>query len=203
MLSKRLSSLRESKGLTQKELSTRLGMARTTYSGYENGSREPDHQTLQKFANFFDVSTDYLLGRNALPEGATPYEPDNMIKLPILGTVRAGEPILMQNFTEGFELVEPELLRGRQGFVLRVKGNSMTGDRIYEGDLVVVICQEEVEASEIAVVSVDREEATLKRVKCQGGVCVLTSSNPDFEPYLFPSDTVHILGKVVRVIRDL
>lgn len=38
-------------------------MARTTFSGYENGTREPDHQTLQKFADYFDVSIDYLLGR--------------------------------------------------------------------------------------------------------------------------------------------
>lgn len=63
MFGKRLSELREKSGLTQKELSSRLGMARTTYSGYENATREPDHQTLQKFADYFDVSIDYLLGR--------------------------------------------------------------------------------------------------------------------------------------------
>lgn len=63
LFGKRLSELREKSGLTQKELSSRLGMARTTFSGYENGTREPDHQTLQKFADYFDVSIDYLLGR--------------------------------------------------------------------------------------------------------------------------------------------
>ncbi|GCL71752.1 XRE family transcriptional regulator [Paenibacillus naphthalenovorans] len=62
MFSERLSKLREKSGLTQKELANRLGIARTTYSGYESGKREPDHQTLQKIADFFDVSTDYLLG---------------------------------------------------------------------------------------------------------------------------------------------
>lgn len=62
MLGQRLSALRGKSGLTQKELSSRLGMARTTYSGYENGTREPDHQTLQKFAAYFGVTTDYLLG---------------------------------------------------------------------------------------------------------------------------------------------
>lgn len=63
VLGQRLNKLREEKGLTQKELSSRLGMARTTYSGYENGSREPDNHTLEKIADFFDVSIDYLLGR--------------------------------------------------------------------------------------------------------------------------------------------
>lgn len=68
MFSKRLGELREKSRLTQKELSSRLGMARTTYSGYENGAREPDHQTLQKFADFYDVSIDYLLGRTTDPK---------------------------------------------------------------------------------------------------------------------------------------
>lgn len=63
MLNKRLSMLRKEKGLTQQEISTRLKMARTTYSGYENGSREPDNETLDKLAEFHEVSVDYLLGR--------------------------------------------------------------------------------------------------------------------------------------------
>jgi transcriptional regulator with XRE-family HTH domain len=65
---KRLNQLRDKLGLTQKELSSRLGIPRTTYSGYENGSREPDHQTMEKFANYFDVSIDYLLGRTEDPK---------------------------------------------------------------------------------------------------------------------------------------
>ncbi|WP_339314693.1 helix-turn-helix transcriptional regulator [Paenibacillus sp. FSL M7-0896] len=69
MLSERLSLLRKEKKLTQKELSQKLKMARTTYSGYENGSREPDNETLNKFAEFYNVSTDYLLGRTDIKEG--------------------------------------------------------------------------------------------------------------------------------------
>lgn len=63
MLSKNLAFLRKRMGITQKEISERLNMARTTYSGYENGSREPDNETLDKLAKFHDVSIDYLLGR--------------------------------------------------------------------------------------------------------------------------------------------
>ncbi|SDX04482.1 DNA-binding transcriptional regulator, XRE-family HTH domain [Paenibacillus sp. PDC88] len=63
MLSQRLLALRKEKKLTQQEISKLLKMARTTYSGYENGSREPDNETLDKIANFFGVSVDYLLGR--------------------------------------------------------------------------------------------------------------------------------------------
>lgn len=203
--------------LSLREVAKRSGLSYSYISSLEKGKHpktgapiNPTPETLKSLSKVYNYDYNklmkmagYIEGEQNLPLGAVPYEPDNMLKLPILGTVRAGEPILMTNYTEGFELVEPELLRGRKGFVLRVKGNSMTGDRIYEGDLVLVICQDEVEASEIAVVSVDGDDATLKRVKCQGGVCVLSSSNPEFEPYIFPSSDVHIIGKVVRVIRDL
>lgn len=63
MLGERLKVLRQNKKLTQKELADRLGIARTTYSGYENETREPDHETLQKIADFHSVSVDSLLGR--------------------------------------------------------------------------------------------------------------------------------------------
>lgn len=63
MFVSRLENLRSSRKLTQKEIAGKLGIARTTYSGYENGTREPDHEMLQKMADLFDVSVDYLLGR--------------------------------------------------------------------------------------------------------------------------------------------
>lgn len=63
MLSERLLELRKERRLTQQEISKSLKIARTTYSGYENGSREPDNVTLNKIADFLDVSVDYLLGR--------------------------------------------------------------------------------------------------------------------------------------------
>ncbi|UKS25059.1 helix-turn-helix domain-containing protein [Paenibacillus sp. HWE-109] len=61
MLYKMLIRLREKTGLTQKDLATKLGIARTTYSGYENGAREPDLETLKRIADYFDVTLDYLL----------------------------------------------------------------------------------------------------------------------------------------------
>ncbi|MGW8822268.1 helix-turn-helix domain-containing protein [Paenibacillus lautus] len=59
----RLRELRSKKGLSQQELSNRLGFNRATYARYETGNTQPDFDTLQKLADFFDVSTDYILGR--------------------------------------------------------------------------------------------------------------------------------------------
>ncbi|KAA0956673.1 helix-turn-helix domain-containing protein [Planococcus sp. ANT_H30] len=64
MFSKTLQQLRKSKKLTQDELANRLNINRGTYANYERGHRQPDFDTLIKIADYFDVSTDYLLGRD-------------------------------------------------------------------------------------------------------------------------------------------
>lgn len=67
MFGKRLRELRKGKKLTMKELGDKLSLAESTISGYENGNRKPDMEILQKFADFFEVTTDYLLGRTHKP----------------------------------------------------------------------------------------------------------------------------------------
>ncbi|AOP14574.1 HTH-type transcriptional regulator Xre [Bacillus licheniformis] len=61
MLGKRIAALRKEKGLSQYELADRLGFSRGKLANYEQGTREPDYETLIKIADFFEVSTDYLL----------------------------------------------------------------------------------------------------------------------------------------------
>jgi Helix-turn-helix. len=63
LLSKRLSLLRKEKKKTQQEMADYLGITRPAYTAYETGNRHPDYDTLQKIADYFDVSVDYLLGR--------------------------------------------------------------------------------------------------------------------------------------------
>lgn len=63
MFGDRLKQLRKQKKLRQEDIANKLGIARTTYAMYEQNSREPDFETLQKLADLFGVSTDYLLGR--------------------------------------------------------------------------------------------------------------------------------------------
>jgi SOS-response transcriptional repressors (RecA-mediated autopeptidases) len=204
LLGQRLRMLRHERKWRQKDVADRLGITESAYGFYEQGRREPSNETLHKLAEIFDVTTDYLLGRTDDPNGwlppdAEPIDPDRLVRLPVLGKIAAGEPIDRIENIEGYELVEPELLRGRKGFILRVQGNSMTGDRIYDGDRVVVVVQETVQPHDIAVVAVNGEYATLKRVKCQGDMCILTSSNPEYEPIIVPAKDVHIIGKVVEV----
>jgi transcriptional regulator with XRE-family HTH domain len=64
MLGKNIAFLRKKKNLTQYELADKLGFSRGKLANYEQGTREPDYETLKKIAGFFEVSTDYLLGIN-------------------------------------------------------------------------------------------------------------------------------------------
>ena len=67
MFSERLAELRNKKGTTQDEVASFIGVARTTYANYEQGTREPDIQTLCKLADLYNVPLDYLLGRSGSP----------------------------------------------------------------------------------------------------------------------------------------
>jgi transcriptional regulator with XRE-family HTH domain len=71
MKNNRMASLRKERGLTQEAAAKMLGIARSTFANYENGIREPDNETLKHIADFYEVSIDYLLGREEKSEYKT------------------------------------------------------------------------------------------------------------------------------------
>jgi SOS regulatory protein LexA len=136
--------------------------------------------------------------KESVAEYGTPLSEIDQIKIPILGSIAAGVPITRVENIEGYEYIEPDVIRGREAFALRVEGNSMVGDGICSGDVVIVVKEVDINPSDIAVVAVNGEEATLKRVKCQNDVCILMPSNSQMEPIIVPMDQVHIIGKVIQ-----
>lgn len=70
MLGEKLRKLREQKGQIQREVAEKIGVSQVVYNRYEKGERNPDFETLKKLADYFSVSTDYLLGRNLMAEAA-------------------------------------------------------------------------------------------------------------------------------------
>jgi repressor LexA len=126
-----------------------------------------------------------------------------ILQIPLLGSIAAGTPIDRIELAEDIEYIDKSIVRNNEAFALRVKGDSMIGDHITEGDVVICISTKEVHSSDIAVVAVDGDLATLKRVKCQEGICMLIPSNPRLEPTLVPANKVEILGKVVEIRRRL
>jgi SOS-response transcriptional repressor LexA len=123
---------------------------------------------------------------------------DKSVRVPILGYIAAGQPIFADEHIIDYEEVPGEF--NENHFMLIVKGDSMKGSRIYPGDKVLVKMQPEVENGEIAVVNVNGEDATLKKVKkYEDGSMWLVSTNEKYAPIPFQRSS-RIIGKVIKVI---
>lgn len=194
-----LKILRKQKGLYQKDVATFLGVDRTTYVKYENGVSEPDNDTLVKLAELFNVSVDYLLGRETndiyTAIGAMPVK---KIKLPVLGNVACGEPIYANEDLEGYVYTDEDI---GADFCLRAQGDSMVNARIFDGDILYIKKQNMVDDGEIAVVLIE-DEATVKRVYYdrENNTITLVPENPTYKMMRYSGaqlNQIRILGKVI------
>ena len=120
--------------------------------------------------------------------------------IPVLGRIAAGTPILAAEHVEDVIPLPTELVGEGPVFLLRVKGDSMVGAGIHDGDLVAIHSQPDAADGEIVAALIDDEEATVKRLRRKGGKVILESENPAYEPMVF-SEGVELIGKVVSVLR--
>ena len=195
----RLKELRKSHRMTQQQLSQMLGVTQATLSGWETGKFEVDNESLNRLADIFDVSIDFLFGRSSAPQKS-----DNTIKVPVLGYVAAGIPIEQIEDVLDYEELDPERFNPHcEYFALKIRGDSMQ-PRIMDGDVVIVRKQPSVESGEIAIVCVNGEEATCKQVRKHEDGLSLISLNQSYAPmYFTPKEVaekpVTILGKVIEL----
>ncbi len=193
----RLRQLRKEDNLTQKELAAKLGLAFSTISMYERGIREPDFETTEAIADYFNVSMDFLLGKSTstAPMGnIIPMPKFNTV--PLLGTIACGEPILATENLDG-EVSIPDDIKA--DFALRCSGDSMIDARIMDGDIVYIHQQPTVNNGEIAAVLID-DEATLKKVYLSEGTITLVACNTNYQPFVYSGEKlneIRILGKAV------
>lgn len=192
-----LKSLRATKGLTQDELSKQLNISRSTIGMYEKGAREPDFETLELIADYFNVDTDYLLGRTT----KTTYIPSPALRkgvsINVLGRVAAGIPIDAIEEVIDTEEITEEMAKTGEFFGLKIKGNSME-PRIYENDVVIVRQQNDAESGDVVIATINGDEATCKRLRKYRDWIELISNNPSYEPMFFSNE--EILSKPVRII---
>lgn len=195
---KRLAELRKSRNLSQKELARELNSTQNTLSNWETGKREPDFETISTLANYFHVTTDYLIGNSDVRTFSKKVK-----KIPVLGYVRAGIPIEAIEEILDYEEISEGMASQGEYFGLSVKGDSME-PRIQEGDVVIVRKQPDVESGEVAVVLVNGNDATVKKfVKHENGVSLI-AYNPKYEPMFYTCQEVEnkpvsIIGKVVEL----
>ncbi len=174
-----------------------LNLPYTTYISYEKGDREPNREMLIKLADFYGTTTDYILDKPdsvKIPENIIPLPKTKMI--PLVGTIACGVPILAEENIEDMVSVPDNL---HVDFALRCKGDSMSGARILDNDIVCIRKQESVENGEIAAVLINNE-ATLKRFYRYGDTVVLRAENPAYKELEYRKDEldeIKILGKAV------
>lgn len=121
--------------------------------------------------------------------------------IPLMGRIAAGVPIsAIQNHTQDIP-VPPDMVGSGEHFALEVRGDSMIDAGINEGDIVIVRRCETAENGDIVVALVDKEEATLKRLRKKGASIALEAANTDYETRIFGPDQVDIQGRLVGLIR--
>jgi len=189
-------------GLTLEEVGDIVGVGKSTVRKWENGMIENmKRDKIALYAKALRVSPLFIMG---MPDESSKVLPINVIKIPVLGEIACGDPILAEENIDGYREEISDLLPSGRLFYLKTKGNSMT-PTIPENSYVLIREQPEVEEGQIAAVLVNgNTEATLKRVKHQGDMVMLVADNSDYPPYIITEDNpARILGKAIKFSADL
>lgn len=196
----RLNEALSKRNMKPSELSKLSGVNEGAISQYRKGKYKATQYNLEKMAKVLQVSIPWLMGADVdeslpIPQ-ASNIHPLKPIKVPILGKIACGKPIFE---TEDFQGFVSFISKAKVDFCLIAQGDSMTGARINNGDVVFICQQPEVENGEIAAVSIN-EEVTLKRVYIKEHQIVLAAENPKYEPMIYNLNEIEsfrILGKAV------
>lgn len=200
--------LRQERDLTIEQMVTDINrkyqfaeLSKSLVSKYENDKHQPSRfQIVAAFADYFDVNIDWLmeLSENKYKEVSNA----NCKQIPILGDCAAGLPIFAHENIQDYLNIDNSI---DVDFALKIKGDSMINARIYDGDIVLVRKQSDVENGEIAIVLIG-DEATCKKVFKYNGMIVLKAENPEYAELIYKKSDmkdIKILGKVVKLIGDV
>lgn len=209
MIGNRIKQLREEKGINQEELAKKISVSPSAIGMYETNKREPNNSLTLKLATFFEVSTDYLLGKSdvRLPDRIEFLKNNpNLYKIPLLGIVKAGYNYLAEENIIDYITVTDSSLNNKDFFALKVKGDSMIPE-IYEGDIAIVKKQNDFENGDYVVALINEDEATIKKgYKTDNGL-LLQPINQSVAPLIFDKETIKsmpvtIIGVVYNISRS-
>ena len=189
------------RGFSQKDIAEKLGVTPGVVTGWKSGRLASWEKYAVKLAGLLGIDPFELV--DDVPKADANFAaPNNLIplpqtkKVPLLGDIACGEPITAIQNVVDFVTVPASI---HADMALICKGDSMINARIFDGDVVYIRQQEDVENGEIAAVLIG-DEATLKRVYKSPGKIVLAACNPMFEDLVYingDAADVHIIGKAV------
>lgn len=191
----RLKEVRKAHRMTQSQVAAIVGIGQSGYSFWESGRSKIDDASLRKLAKYYNVTVDYLLGSDAPSRAGE--------RIPVYAAVAAGIPIEAIDDIVDYEEIDAALAATGDFFGLRIKGDSME-PRMREGDVVIVRKQDDADNGDVAIVLVNGNEATVKKIKKEPSGISLIPNNPahDIQYYSaadIASLPVRIIGKVVEL----
>lgn len=196
IFSKNINKYIEQSGKLQKEIAKELGYSPTTFNTWCVGKIIPSAGKIQKIADYFNIGKSDLLDDKDFSNHT------KSIRIPVLGSVPAGVPIEAIEDIIDYEEIDSATASKGEYFGLKVKGSSME-PRICEGDILIVKRQDDCESGDIAIVMVNGNDATVKRLMKYADGIRLIPNNPAYEPIYFTNEEiiskpVKIIGKVIE-----
>lgn len=192
-----LKSRRKELDLTMLQVAQYVGVSEATISRWESGNiANMRRDRIGKLSEILQLNPSVIMGTGdeVLPVNIIPIPSTKAI--PLVGTIACGTPILAQENIEDYIKIDKNI---PADFALRCKGDSMINSRIYDGDIVYIRKQSDVDDGEVAAVLVDNE-ATLKKVYKYPNKIVLRASNPVYDDMIYTNEeleNVSIIGKAV------
>jgi len=206
-MNQRIKERRLALNMTQEELAHKLGMQKSAIAKYESGRVENiKRSVLAKMAELLECSPAYLMGwddEQPLPQFSNIF-PISKKRIPLLGEIACGEPIFCNEDRESYIAAGTDV---RADFCLKARGDSMTGARIMDGDVVFIQKDAELVNGGIYAVEID-DEATLKRVYYDEAAqeLRLLAENPKYPTMVYSGERlahVHVLGKAIAFQSDI
>lgn len=180
-----------------------LGIKYTTFTDWVKGNSYPRIDKIELMANYFGIEkSDLVEDRKKLPDGAFPYIPSRTTQIPLIGSINCGVPLFAEsNIEEYIETPIEDMTHGDTYFWLRAMGDSMINVGIHKGDLLLIRQQNDVESGDIAVVCVDNESATLKKIIKKENAIILQPENSTYEPQIYVGkeiERISIQGRLMQ-----
>lgn len=198
IFSRNLLRLMDRENITQEDIAKITGVSQQSVSNWVSAKLMPRMGSVEKIADYFNILKSDLL------EEQIEHRKNEGVKIPILGRVVAGIPITAVEEILGYEEISTQMAKCGEYFALQIKGRSME-PKMTEGDIVIVRHQDSVESGQIAIVLVNGDEATVKKVIFrEGGIELVAFNSFVYEPHFYTAKEVQelpvkIIGRVVEL----
>lgn len=205
IMAKNIRHYMEQFGKSRNDMCQALGVKYTTFTDWVNGKTYPRIDRIEQMAAYFGIQKSDLV-EDRIPPDAIPYQERPTFPVPLVGIVSCGIPLLAEDNIEGYiPTPAQDLISGETYFWLRAKGDSMINVGIHEGDLLLIRQQRDVDSGDIAVVAINENDATLKRVIKKENALILQPENPSYETKIFVGEemeSVHIRGRLMKLEKN-